>query len=365
MFSKSTRVKRFVAGRTLAECVDGRRDNILLLRLIAALLVVFGHSYFLSASPPPSDPLHQLFPSIHAHIAGVAMFFAISGFLITLSWERHPDLLRFLRARALRLWPALIVCVFAWAFVLGPMLSTLPFVAYFRAGDVYEYALGNASLFAQRQFLPGVFVDNPVAAHVNGSLWTIPVEATLYLAVAATGILRVFRFPWLASLAIVAAFVGFVLWPMHARPGSGLPWLGALLAGFFGAGSIACQLRRYVPISTALLIALAIIAALVRHTTFEAPALGATIGYFTLWFAYVPRLPPMPRDLDLSYGTYLWAFPVQQTIVHIGVREPLAIFAITVPVVLVIAATSWKYVEKRALRLKDAPSRAIAQAYGE
>ncbi|HKE47910.1 MAG TPA: acyltransferase [Rhodanobacteraceae bacterium] len=352
----SPRLERFLKGRSLAACVDDGRDNILLLRLLAALLVVFGHSYFLSASPPEADPLHRLFPTMHAHIAGVAMFFAISGFLITLSWQRRPDLLRFLRARALRLWPALIVCVFAWAFVIGPLLSTLPASAYFAGdgfGDPLSYALGNASLFVERAFLPGVFAGNPIARQVNGSLWTIPVEATLYLAVAAAGTLRLFRFPWLASAAIAVAFLGFVIAPMLARHESLLPWLPGLLAGFFGAGSIACLLRRYVPVSSAALVALAVLALAARKTPLEGLAVGATIGYFVLWFAYVPRLPSMPRGLDLSYGTYLWAFPVQQTLVMAGLREPLVLFATAAPIVLLIAAVSWTFVEKRALRLKE------------
>ena len=359
------RLKGFLAGRSLADCIESGRDNLLVLRLVAALLVVFGHSYYLASSPPQDDPLHRLFPTMHAHIAGVAMFFSISGLLITLSWQRRPDFLRFLRARALRLWPALIVCVFAWAFVLGPLLSTLQPAAYFGAGDgfgdPYGYALGNASLFALRAFLPGVFVDNPIARQVNGSLWTIPVEATLYVAVAAAGVLRLFRFPWLASAAIAVAFVGFVISPMLARHASLLPWLGGLLAGFFGAGSIACQLRRHVPVSSAVMIAFAIVAVLLRKTPLEGLGIGAAIGYFALWFAYVPRLPVMPRDLDLSYGTYLWAFPVQQALVLAGVREPLALFAAAVPIVLVIAAISWTVIEKRALLLKD-PRRAVSPA---
>jgi peptidoglycan/LPS O-acetylase OafA/YrhL len=83
------------------------------------------------------------------------------------------------------------------------------------------------------------------------------------------------------------------------------------------------------------------------------PFTWLAIGYFVLWFCYVPRIPRIPRDTDLSYGTYLWAFPVQQVLVMSGVREPLQLFAIATPIVLVIAALSWFLVEKPALRLKD------------
>ena len=78
------------------------------------------------------------------------------------------------------------------------------------------------------------------------------------------------------------------------------------------------------------------------------------VVYFVFWFAYVPKLPSIPFGLDLSYGTYLWAFPVQQAIVASGhASTPLALFAIATPIVLAIAVASWLCVERPALRLKD------------
>ncbi|MEO6690467.1 MAG: hypothetical protein ABIS07_10950, partial [Dokdonella sp.] len=86
------------------------------------------------------------------------------------------------------------------------------------------------------------------------------------------------------------------------------------------------------------------------------PVIWLTLAYFVFWFAYVPRLPTIPKEFDLSYGVYLWAWPVQQSVIMLGhVREPLVVFAITAPIVLVIAAFSWRYIEKPALALKDSP----------
>jgi peptidoglycan/LPS O-acetylase OafA/YrhL len=346
---------RFIAGRPLSDCIAAGRDNILTLRLLAALLVVFGHSYVVAPDASLADPLNRLLPRTHMHIVGVMMFFCISGFLITLSWLRRPELLRFLRARVLRLWPALILCVFAWAFVFGPLLSDESARTYFASGDVYAYAFGNASLFRLQWTLPGVFTSDPVPHVVNASLWTIPVEAALYLCVAAVGMLGLFRFRWLLSLGIASAFVALVLLPMYAGFAGALriEWLGAVLAGFFGAGSIACLLSRHVPISTPLMLLLVLACGFARTTALEAPLVSLAICYFVLWFAYVPRIPAMPRGFDLSYGTYLWALPLQQTLVAAGVRDPLALFAIATPIVLLIAALSWTFVEKPALRLKD------------
>jgi peptidoglycan/LPS O-acetylase OafA/YrhL len=368
--SEASALRRFFVGRTLADCLDGGRDNFLVLRLLAALMVVLGHSFLIvGGDVSGNEPLHRILPRTYAHLAGVAMFFAISGFLITLSFERRPDLVRFARARALRLWPALVVVVAAWTFVLGPMLSTLPADAYFGAGDdhgtAYRYFWSNISLFRLWPWLPGLFESNPIPRHVNGSLWTIPWEATMYVAVALAGVLRLLRFPWLASAVIVALVAALVLWPIYSSDAAAtgqLP-LGYELAACFGAGSIACLLRRFVPVSTGIMLLLALVAFAGRDTLLIWPA----ILYFVFWFAYVPRLPAMPRDADLSYGTYLWAFPVQQAVVQItGVESPAGLFLIATPIVLAIAAASWFLIERPALRLKQRSHRietATAEAW--
>jgi len=363
-------IRRFFAGRSLEHCIDGDRDNILQLRLLAALLVILGHSYGLvGGTVPPTDPLHWVLPSTYTHLVGVMMFFAVSGMLITLSWQRRPSLGRFLRARALRLWPALLVCVFLWAFVLGPLLSSLAPVEYFTMGDklssAYSYAFGNASLVKMQWFLPGVFEHTPVKRYVNGALWTIPIEALMYLCVAGVGVLRLFRMPWLASLAIAGVFAWLILWPMQTgtHHWTGIEWLGLNLAGFFGAGSIACLLRRYVPVSTGLMLGFFLLAIAGRTSIHATPLMWLAVGYFVLWFCYVPKFPHLPNDVDLSYGTYLWAFPLQQVLIALGVTNPYVLFATVVPLVLGIAFFSWTWIEKPALRLKDVRWRRLKDAH--
>ncbi len=349
------RVRRFVVGRSLEACIDSGRDNVLQLRILAAVMVIFGHSFgVLGGEVGSHEPLHYLFPGIVTHITGVNFFFTISGLLITLSWLRRPDLFRFLRARFLRIWPALAVCIAVTAFVIGPLVTTLPLHAYFVDGDAYgtplRYFLGNVAL-QLRPFLPGVFEHVPVPHWVNGSLWTLPVEATMYLCVAGLGVLRVFRVPWLASIGIVCVFAYLVAMPAYL--GRSVP-IEYVQAGFFGAGCIACLLRRYVPVSSGLMLLVLAACIVSRYGSHVMPLTWLAIGYFVLWFCYVPRLPEIPGDVDLSYGTYLYAFPVQQILVMKGIGDPLLLFAIATPIALAIAALSWFFVEKPALRLKDA-----------
>jgi peptidoglycan/LPS O-acetylase OafA/YrhL len=351
-----SRLAQFFIGRTLDECQASRRDNILQLRLLAAVMVIMGHTSLAGRTSPGLDFVRFLFPRTYVHVFGLCMFFVISGFLITLSFERRPDLARFLRARALRILPALTVCVFALAFVIGPIVTNVSLTQYFalRAGDSpYAYALGSASLLKVGEMLPGVFTENPMSHLVNGPLWTIPVEAMMYLFVAGAGVLRLLRFRWLTSVAIAAVFAVLILWPMYQGRYDYL-FSKLTVIGFFGAGAIACLLRRYIPVSTGLMIAIFAAALLARTSTHALPFVLLLNAYFVFWFAYVPRLPAIPGDVDLSYGTYLWSWPIEQCLVIFGgIHDGRVVVALTIAIVLPLAALSWHFIEKPALRLKD------------
>jgi peptidoglycan/LPS O-acetylase OafA/YrhL len=358
--STRSRIVEFFRGRTLAECIDARRDNILELRLFAAIIVIFGHSFVLLPGVPTRlfDPLQWLLPHTQSHLAGVMMFFTISGFLITMSFERRPDVLRYVAARLLRLWPALAVCVVLLAYVFGPIVTTSSLHDYFTVsgpfGTPWHFTRSNASLIDVFPFLPGVFPDNPVAHFVDASLWTIPVEARMYLCVLVGGVIGAYRFPRLTTLVIAAIFGWLVVWPMATGTvkAVGTSFFSLQLMGFFGAGAIAYLWRHTVRVSSGIMLAILALAIAMRLSTHAWWPLALAIGYFVLWFAYVPRVPKVPGQWDLSYGTYLYAFPVQQTLIMLGVRNPLLVFVLATPIVLLIATASWHWVEKPCLRLK-------------
>jgi len=347
---------RFFLGRTLGECLDARRDNILHLRLLAAAAVVMGHAGLGGSSQIPYDFIHALLPATYMHVLGLIMFFTISGFLITHSYQRRPELLRFLWARALRIWPALAACAVAVAFVLGPFVTKMPLATYLspqRPDGPYGYVASSMSVFWLRGTLDGLF-DGPVSKLANGPLWTIPVEATMYLWVGAAGVLRLLRLRWLTSFGIATVFFVLLLWPMMTGPFETLN-TKLSLQGFFGAGMIACLLRRYIPVSTGIMLLVAIACVAMRTSIHTTPFIWLAIFYFVFWFSYVPRLPRIPGNLDLSYGLYLWGWPIQQTLaVAFHVVDAMAIFALTLVIGLSIAAVSWIFVEQPALRFKEA-----------
>ncbi len=351
-------LRAFFWGRSLEECIESGRDNILQLRLVAALLVIFGHSCLTGSSVIQYDPVYALLPRMLGHLAGLCAFFLISGMLITLSWHRRPDVPRFIRARFLRIWPAFAACMLLWAFVFGPLVSELSLGAYFspaRPENPYMFALRGLTIVGATNVLPGVFGHAPVApGALDSPTWSIRVELMLYGWVAAAGVLRLLRLPWLASAAIAALFSWLILWPMSHDAFDPLLNESLLVQGFFGAGAILCLLRRHVRVSSGIMLLVAIAAAIANRTTHILPFTLLAITYFVLWFAYVPKLPAIPRNADLSYGTYLWGWPVQQSVIALAhVKSGLVLFAIAAPIAMLCGTLSWFYVERPALQLKD------------
>ena len=188
----------------LAERVGSRRNNFNALRLIAALMVLVSHCFALTNH---TEPLGSISGETLGEL-GVSIFFAISGFLIARSWCDDPVIGRFLLKRALRLIPALVVAVLVTALVVGPLVTVLSPSGYFGSLDVYRYVAQNSVLYTVNGRLPGVFVHNVYPDAVNGSLWTLPVEAIAYLGALALGMVGAlgarFALPVLSYLVLLA-----------------------------------------------------------------------------------------------------------------------------------------------------------------
>jgi peptidoglycan/LPS O-acetylase OafA/YrhL len=73
----------------------------------------------------------------------------------------------------------------------------------------------------------------------------------------------------------------------------------------------------------------------------------------TFAFASTPVVREVTALGDLSYGTYLWAYVVQQVVIDRAPALPLAAsVGLTIAITLPIAAVSWWFVERPALSLK-------------
>jgi peptidoglycan/LPS O-acetylase OafA/YrhL len=336
------------------------RNNFDLLRLMAASLVVVAHaSVVLHNRILTPDPVRML-TGVEMGKAGVLIFFIISGYLVSGSWEERKSAAMFLRARILRIFPAVIVIVLVSVFVLGWSVTSLDTAAYFGSGSTFLY-LQDMSLYRMYYYLPGVFENNPAGPSVNASLWTLPYEFTCYLVLLVAGMAGAYRnkliIPCLFSVSAAAYHIYGDVINSWVIPVLGIDFktYGILLL-YFLSGMSFFVLRNNIPLSKAGLL-LSFLGAVLMKLEWLPSLAGLFIWpYLVLYLASTPLLQPLKaaRYGDFSYGLYLYAFPVQQLIVHLF-PEPgpywlfvLYSFAGTMP----FAVLSWHLVEKPALRLK-------------
>jgi peptidoglycan/LPS O-acetylase OafA/YrhL len=323
-----------------------RQNNFDGLRLLAAVSVIFSHSFLIAQGDQEHEPLILLTgrQSILG-LAGVFVFFAISGFLVTQSCETTRNPLHFLLKRALRIFPGLLIATSLSALVLGAVVSRLPLAAYLSRPEPWRYVLGNTLLDQTVHELPGVmFVRNPVGLEINGSLWTLRYEFMMYLMVMALGMLRLLRLPVaLALLALGIACLSFDQLEMFGTWG----WL----LGFFAAGMVLYKLRHTrifdFRLALAALIGL-VLSVPLRQFIQLFPVFGC---YLALWLALHPRLPVLraARFGDLSYGLYIYGWPIEQCVVFFsgGAAPCWEVFLISLALAALAAFLSWHTVERR------------------
>lgn len=350
----------------MAQTPDGGM-HFLALRHMAALFVVFAHSFALSGQLP-MELLRRLPQLGGIAVLGVTVFFVISGFLISQSWERQPMLLEFARKRFLRIFPGLLGCI-VFVVVLGLFFTELPLTDYANHPDVRAYVVGNV-LLQNHLTLADVFHANPSGPGVSGSFWTLPLETTAYISVALLGLSGLLINPRLSVLAWCLVWVGVSWKGQFLNLFGGHVDTGAmpLYYAAFALGALHHHVRRWRGVGIAqlggraALVLGAGLAVLLWSTSSWAEhpfrlglypvavsglviALGRAGGqYLQAWW------PDRQSSPDFSYGLYLYSFPIQQALVA---GNPGSsgwwVLAWSLPLSLGVAAVSWYVIERPAL----------------
>lgn len=286
------------------------------------------------------------------------MFFAISGFLVTQSWDRDQNAIRFLTRRALRIFPGLLSSIFACAFVIGPLVTHFTLSEYFSSPVFFKFCR-NIILFPIKFSLPGVFTENPFKGAVNGSLWTLPMEVTMYLILVAAASKRlwttrnIFLF---ATLLFALELYLFKNWRISESPH--ILTMNAqqlTLSGIsFMAGAILAKIRENVFRMRNCVPMLIIILATHQHTIVTI-IIVLFVPYMSICFGkkHTKALRNADKFGDLSYGIYIYAFPIQQLSVYLS--PSINIYYFTIISIFIPAAAafiSWHIIERPALKFK-------------
>ncbi|MEP7156444.1 MAG: acyltransferase [Betaproteobacteria bacterium] len=338
-----------------AALIAGHRDNNFdILRIFAAALVIMAHSWALTGTP--GEPIATLGLGVpDGGTLGVWIFFTISGYLVSRSFVQRDNLFAFIEARLLRIYPAFVACLL-FGLLVGLAVTPMPWRDYWAHPQTQDYLLSNL-VYDLRYRLPGVFTSNPLPNAVNGSIWSLPAETMMYVLVALMGTLTLLRRTWAAAVTLIGLLTIATLDPdavmqIHFIDTSSLtPTISCFLLGM-----LLFALRERVPLHGGVVIAL--MAAILLLKQYQPPGrmlVCVTVAYTALWLALHRRvrLPVPDRIGDISYGLYLYAYPIQQTLVWLmpGVRPPV-LFAAAFAVTSVVAWVSWHLLEKKALKLK-------------
>lgn len=354
------RVAAGLGGRvTLGEAFDPKRNSIGVLRWLAAFAVLFSHAYELGGFG--RDPLFEL-TGVTMGTSAVVFFFALSGFLVTSSIMRAPTVVQYAKARILRIMPAFWVCLvvtatvfasLAWIHERGSMRGILS-----ADPSALRYVVVNSALKIQQWGIGGLLGDLPLPGVFNGSLWTLYHEAVCYVLLIPllwAGALH--RRTWLLAAttgALFAANVAVELGPTSSRLISMLNTNGMYLSFTFLLGACAWVWRDRLPVGPPLLAFAAgsWLAGIALELERTLVPLG--IAALTLHLLSRKRLAWFGRRYDVSYGLYIYAFPVQQLLALWGVpRWGLAPYVVlTVLITQVLALASYVAVERPALRFK-------------
>ena len=335
-----------------------------LLRLAAALAVFVAHGIFLYRLYAPVPFAGHSLGSLAVYV-----FFFISGYLVCQSWARAPQWGAFWIKRGLRIFPGLAVAVVFSVGVIGWWATTLPSAQYWSAPGTWLNLANNTLGLATVQTLPGVFEANPFARAVNGSLWTIRYELAMYLLLATLAwLVRGRRWVYPAAAGVLA-----LLW-QAARLGG---WDAAIEAAggpvaqlfrwrdfcgfgvpFFMGSALAAYAVRAQPWMGAAAVLAAACAYWVPSAAGVQLAVWALVVCGVFYVAHAGR-PGRHQggggaQLDLSYGVYIYAFPVQQAVTEVGLRHgwSLAVCMLwSLALVAGLAVFSWYGVERPGIRL--------------
>ena len=336
-----------------------RVNNFNLMRITAAVCVLISHSFAITTGNPESEPLKSLL-GVSLGSLSVDFFFVCSGFLVCGSYLHRRSILVFAKARALRIFPALFTMLILTTLFVGVFISAYDARLFFSDPQTWIYLAKNTVLFFGAEYrLPGAFENTPYAYAVNGSLWTLPHEVRAYFAIALMcwfglrfipeSLFRFFvAFICISTMGIdtISQYLDIALPYHHFFHLFGLFSAGAVLllfnfhhSKYLVATSVVCLLML-------LLVGYSGVFKLTH--SFVLPLLVIGIAYLS-----ISIFRSFNRFGDYSYGVYVYAFPIQQSLIYFFADITIGHMILWALILSFFAAIlSWQLIEKRFLKLK-------------
>lgn len=359
--------------KTIEQVYSYKKNSFNIVRLLLAISVIYSHSYpLLISGDSKGDLLGRI---THGQIEfgslAVYSFFVISGFLITQSMLNSKNYSGYIIKRCLRIFPAFLMALIFSAFIIGPIVSKLSFRDYFLTGNTIEpirFVLKNLTMNVTGYswgFLD-VFAKNPFPGSVDGSMWTLKHEFACYI------MIMIFSFFYIFKNRIVffvASMLSMILAVANIKFGFKLFNLGQnawvlsdneynsfiVLACYFIIGALMYIYKDKIKISYRyLLLAFILILFSSKINNLQLVMLFA-LPYLLIGLCVITNIEGITKYGDFSYGMYIYAFPIQQTLVYYfgNKLNILSYFVLSTGLVFILAVISWYCIERPALKLKN------------
>lgn len=323
------------------------------MRLLLSLIVLLAHISVLTAQ-------NEFFWFVKYFDSSFAVkgFFVISGYLVTQSFLKSPNIMSYLKKRARRIYPAYLVAIF-YSIIIGIYSSSLTFKDFISDFDFIKYLFSNLIFlnFIQNT-LPGSLLANPLQT-INGSLWTLKIEVLLYLSVP----ILLLCAQKIGSIKIMIISILFgIIWVIFSFTLFNSPRADSIVQQYPG------QLPFFV------------IGGTLGFFEFKKHHCFITLTIFLIYyFAIKNHLEPIVKEIvnifiysitillvgkssllyfnirkigDFSYGIYLYHFPTIQIIEHykIFLIDPALGLFLSIFISVGLAVLSWYFVEIKYLK---------------
>lgn len=329
----------------LSSLSKDRNNNLDLIRIIAATMVLFCHSFPISLGNGFMDFLGSITNrQITFGNLAVCIFFCYGGFLISGSLERSKSANSYFKKRIKRLFPSLIATILLTVFILGPIFTNINIIEYFKSSDTYKYLFN--MLLIPVHSLPGVFENNAYGNTINGSLWTLPIEFLCYILCFVMFFLK-FGDKNKAGYSMVLFIPIYIFLFFYLRSNA---LLGSALRpiGMFYIGVLYYIYRENIIIKRKIAYFCLGVCCIFTIFGLLEIVIVPCLSYFLMYIGFAAKLPKL-KTPDISYQVYLLGFPVQQTLCYMfgGSMNPYINFFLAVPVTFILAKCLVKLVNSQ------------------
>ena len=350
--------------------LQNKQNNFGFLRLFFAILVIFSHAPDALDGNFSREPMVRIFGSMSMGDLAVDCFFIISGFLILMSYQNSSSFKSYLKKRILRIYPGFILAYLFCLICVVPLAKDiqmlLSFDSWFWIKSVFRM------LTLQLPWVDGVF--NKPCSYINCPMWTIKYEFLCYLILPIINYffkndLKLYIYLFLLSLSLFFLTNLFNISLATPKPFDfELSFFLRLFTAYL-MGNIFYLAREKIVFNTKYtVLSIMILLGLLFNKQLAHIGLITFGAYLLFNFAFNYKnkfLNKIGTKTDLSYGIYLYAWPIQNLIIQNNPTIDLLTLSLMVlAIAAVLALISWTLIEKPFINMKNSLSQTTLSRTG-